>query len=92
MYSSGGIDLKKPAIKAADAHFIDRPNFSARSRTVLWVTMIPRYASMSSTIRKLSGNRKRSHTASAITEAESDGGDKARSFAFTRRLGTLFRS
>jgi hypothetical protein len=35
-----------------------RPNVSAQHRTVSWLTMIPRAASRSSTIRRLSGKRK----------------------------------
>jgi len=34
------------------------PNLSAHCRTVSWLTMMPRAASSSSTIRKLSGKRK----------------------------------
>jgi hypothetical protein len=43
------------------------PNFSAHRRTVWWETMMPRAASISSTIRKLSGKRKYSQTVYAIT-------------------------
>ncbi len=39
------------------------PNFSAHWRTVSWLTTVPRAASSSSTIRKLSGKRKGSQTA-----------------------------
>jgi hypothetical protein len=34
------------------------PNFTAHCRTVSWLTMMPRAASNSSTICKLSGKRK----------------------------------
>jgi MFS family permease len=39
------------------------PNFRAHYRTVSWLTMMPRAASNSSTIRSPSGNRKYSQTA-----------------------------
>src|SRR5215208_7121241 len=43
------------------------PNLSAHCRTLSWLTMMPRAASISSTMRKLSGKRKYSHTAWLIT-------------------------
>jgi hypothetical protein len=46
-----------------------RPNFSAQLRTVSWLTSISRDASISSIIRRLSGNRKLSQTAYPITSA-----------------------
>ncbi len=39
------------------------PNLRAHCRTVLWLTMMPRAASNSSTMRSPSGKRKYSHTA-----------------------------
>ncbi len=45
------------------------PNVSAHRRTVSWLTTMPRAASISSTMRKLSGKRKYSHTAWLMTSA-----------------------
>jgi hypothetical protein len=45
------------------------PDFSAHWRVVSWLTTMPRAASSSSTIRKLSGRRKRSQTAWLMTSA-----------------------
>ncbi len=45
------------------------PNFIAHCRTVSWLTRMPRAASISSTIRRPSGNRQHSHTAWLITSA-----------------------
>ena len=45
------------------------PNVSAHRRTVSWLTTMPRAASISSTMRRLSGNRKYSQTAWLITSA-----------------------
>src|SRR5271165_6653087 len=46
-----------------------RPNLRAHCRTVSWLTMMPRPASNSSTMRRPSGKRKYSHTAWLITSA-----------------------
>jgi len=46
-----------------------RPNRSAQRRTVSWLTTMPLAASRSSTIRRLSGNRKYSQTARSMTSA-----------------------
>jgi hypothetical protein len=45
------------------------PNFSAHCWIVSWLTKIPRSASISSTIRRLSGKRKYNQTAWLITSA-----------------------
>jgi hypothetical protein len=45
------------------------PNLSADCRMVLWLTMMPRAASISSTMRRLSGKRKYSQTAWLMTSA-----------------------
>jgi len=45
------------------------PNFSAHWRTVSWLTMMPRAASSSSTMRRLRGKRKYSQTAWLMTSA-----------------------
>src|SRR5271166_4492342 len=49
-----------------------RPNLRAHCRTVSWLTMMPRPASNSSTMRRPSGKRKYSHTAWLITSAGTD--------------------
>src|SRR5215207_4041656 len=43
------------------------PNLRAHCRTVSWLTSMPRAASISSTMRRLSGKRKYSHTAWLMT-------------------------
>lgn len=45
------------------------PNLSAHCRTVSWLTTMPRAASISSTMRKLSGKRKYTQTAWLMTSA-----------------------
>ena len=45
------------------------PNLRAHCRTVSWLTMMLRVASISSTMRKLSGKRKYSQTAWLMTSA-----------------------
>src|SRR3954453_5154531 len=45
------------------------PNLRAHCRTVSWLTTIPRAASISSTMRRLSGNRKYSQTTWLMTSA-----------------------
>ena len=42
---------------------IARPNFRPHCRTVSWLTVMPRNANISSTMRKLSGKRKYRYTA-----------------------------
>jgi hypothetical protein len=45
------------------------PNLRAHCRTVSWLTTMPRAASISSTMRRLSGTRKYSHVAWLMTSA-----------------------
>jgi len=47
-----------PAAGSLRRTFGYRPNFRAHWRTVSWLTMMPRAANNSSTIRRLSGKRK----------------------------------
>jgi hypothetical protein len=59
------VDGRPPARLIA----MSRPNFRAHCRTVSWLTVMPRAASISSTMRRLKGKRKYSHTAVAMTSA-----------------------
>jgi len=59
-------DLRDARLGSA---FLGWPNLRAHCRTVSWLTMMPRAASNSSTMRSPSGKRKYSHTAWPIISA-----------------------